>query len=170
VTIPPGPMDPPDALPALPRMLITDDAFASCRKTVLDGNPDMSEEMAGRIVEEGLKFVAACATHPSLGLAPSRIVDEGWHALILHTALYAELCERLGGPGRFVHHTPGWDPTHWDPPIIDRTRETIAALGWDADPELWGPPSDETLVSVAANCQHAPDCTIVVGPKPGVVL
>lgn len=167
MTIPPGPTPPPAlALPALVRMLITDQQFASVRGTVMDANPDMAEEMAGRIVDEGLKFVAACATNPGLGLAPSRIVDEGWHALILHTQMYAELCERLGGEGAFVHHSPGYDPTSYDPPILDRTRETIAALGWEADAELWGPPSDETLVSVAAKCQHAPECTIIITPKP----
>lgn len=169
MSVPPNPGPDPEPIPALPRMLITDAQFASVRGTVMDANPDMSEEMASRIVDEGLKFVAACATNPGLGLAPSRIVDEGWHALILHTALYAELCKSLGG--RFVHHFPGYDPTNYDPPILDRTRETIAALGWEADPQLWGPPSDETLASVAAKCQHAPDCTIVITPKPkpGVV-
>lgn len=159
----PGPT-PPDVMPVLARMLITDERFASCRKTVMDGNPDMAEEMAGRIVEEGIKFVAACSRNPGVGLAPSRIVDEGWHALILHTAMYADLCERLGGD--FVHHYPGWDPTNYDPPILDRTREKITELGWEADPELWGPPSDETLVSVAAQCQHAPECTIRPMPTP----
>ncbi|WP_437063381.1 glycine-rich domain-containing protein [Streptomyces sp. enrichment culture] len=145
-------------------MLITDVRFAGVRGTVMDANPGMAEEVAGRIVDEGLKFVAACAANPGACLAPSRIVDEGWHALILHTATYAELCEQLGG--RFVHHYPGYDPTHYDPPILDRTREAIAALGWEADPELWGPPSDETLVSVAAKCQHAPECTIRPMPQP----
>lgn len=164
MSVPPHPGPDPDPIPALPRMLITDEQFASCRSTVMDVNPGMSEEMAGRVVEEGLKFVAACSHNPEVGLAPSRIVDEGWHALLLHTAMYAEVCERLGG--RFVHHYPGYDPTHYDPPILDRTREAVAALGWEADPELWGPPSDETLVSVAAKCQHAPECTIRPMPKP----
>ncbi|MEH0551223.1 hypothetical protein [Streptomyces sp. B21-101] len=151
-------------MPALARMLITDEEFASCRNTVMDANPAMAEEMAGRIVEEGLKFVAAGSRNPGVGLAPSRIVDEGWHALILHTAVYADLCQRLGGD--FVHHFPGYDPTHYDPPILDRTREKITELGWAADPQLWGPPTGETLVSVAAKCQHSPDCTIVITPKP----
>lgn len=164
MSVPPNPGPDPEPIPALPRMLITDERFASCRKTVLDANPDMAEEMAGRIVEEGLKFVAACSRNPGVGLAPSRIVDEGWHALILHTAMYADLCDRLGGA--FVHHYPGWDPTNYDPPILDRTREKITHLGWEADPELWGAPSDETLVSVAANCQHAPECTIRPMPEP----
>ncbi len=163
MSTPPQPDPPGGPLPPVARMLLDDATFESCRRTVADSNPDMAPETAGRIVDEGLKFVAACAANPGTGLAPSRIVDEGWHALILHTAKYADLCKRLGG---FVHHYPGWDPTHYDPPILDRTREAIARLGWAADAQLWGPPSDETLVSVAANCQHAPECTIRPMPTP----
>ncbi|MFZ3556486.1 MULTISPECIES: glycine-rich domain-containing protein [unclassified Streptomyces] len=146
------------------RMLIPDAVFASCRGTVMDANPDMAEEMAGRIVEEAIKFVAACAKNPDTGLAPSRIVDEGWHALLLHSAAYAKLCADLRGD--FVHHYPGYDPTHYDPAILNRTQATIAVLGWEPDAELWSAPSDETLVSVAAQCQHAPECTIRPMPQP----
>lgn len=165
MSVPPHPVpDPPGSpIPLLARCLITDRQFTSCRKTIMDANPHMAEEMADRVVEEALKFVTACSRYSAVGLAPSRIVDEGWHALILHTAMYAELCEVLGS---FVHHYPGWDPTHYDPQIIDRTREMIAKVGYTADAELWGPPSDETLVSVAANCQHAPECTIRPMPTP----
>ena len=164
MSVPPNPGPDPSPIPVIARALITDAEFTSCRQTVMDANPDMSQVMAGRIVEEGLKFVAACSRNPGVGLAPSRIVDEGWHALILHTNTYATLCDQLGGA--FVHHVPGYDPTNYDPPILYRTRDLIGKLGWEADPELWGPPSDETLVSVAAKCQHAPDCTIVITPKP----
>ncbi|MGP3949142.1 glycine-rich domain-containing protein [Streptomyces sp. 7N604] len=107
----------------------------------------MSEEVAGRIVEEGIKFVVACSRFPDLALAPSRIVDEGWHALLLHSKLYADLCARFG---EFVHHYPGCDPTHYDPPILERTRAVISELGYAADEGLWGSPDDKTLVSVAA--------------------
>ncbi|MEV6809827.1 hypothetical protein [Streptomyces sp. NPDC051132] len=137
------------------RMIITDEQFTSCRSTVWDANPAMGEELAGRIVEEALKFVAACSASPGAGLVPSRIVDEGWHALLVHTEMYAGLCERLGG--RFVHHAPGYGPENYDPTVLDRTREAIAALGWDVDEELWVAPSDESLVSVAAKCQHSDD-------------
>ncbi|MFJ4826371.1 glycine-rich domain-containing protein [Streptomyces bacillaris] len=151
-------------LPVIARGLITDERFTSCRTTVMDANPNMPQDMAGRIVEEALKFVAACSRNPGVGLAPSRIVDEGWHALLLHTAMYAELCEGLGG--NFVHHFPGYDPTNYDPAILDRTRQAITDLGYVPDAELWGAPSDETLVAVAARCQHAPECTIRPMPKP----
>ncbi len=173
MTIPPGPTPdggPLDLKPALARMLITDAEFASCRSTVMDANPDMSEELAGRIVEEALAFVTACSVNAGAGLAPSRIVDEGWHALLLHTAMYQALCERLGG--RFVHHLPGYGPQNYDPSVLIRTRAAIEALGWTTDDELWVAPNDESLVSVAAKCQHSDDSGPIVvqpKPKPGVV-
>lgn len=174
MTIPPGPT--PDGGPVDPkppavfaRMLITDEQFISCRRTVMDANPAMSQVLAGRIVEEALKFVAACSANPGGGLVPSRIVDEGWHALLVHTELYADLCQRLGG--RFIHHAPGYGPENYAPEILDRTREAIAVLGWEVDPELWVAPSDESLVSVAAKCQHSDDSgPIVIIPKPKGML
>ncbi|RCG19801.1 hypothetical protein DTL70_24140 [Streptomyces diacarni] len=63
----------------------------------------MSQVVAERIVAEALAFVAACTQPTSRGLRPSRTVDEGWHALILHTRGYEGLCGRLG---RFIHHVP----------------------------------------------------------------
>ncbi|WP_370419561.1 hypothetical protein AB8O64_14585 [Streptomyces sp. QH1-20] len=131
-------------------------------KTVMDSNPGMAEATAERIVDEAVKFVVAGARFPDVALAPSRVVDEGWHALIVHTRLYAELCERNGG---FVHHSPGYDPTHYDPEILERTRAMIEEAGFSVDAELWHAPNDE-LVSVAANCQHAPECAIRPMPKP----
>ncbi|MEU2316007.1 glycine-rich domain-containing protein [Streptomyces albidoflavus] len=162
--------DPPGApLPVIARALITDEQFTAVRSTVLDANEGMTEEMAGRIVEEALKFVAACAclqaAQPGVGLAPSRIVDEGWHALIVHTKLYADLCDSLGGA--FVHHYPGYDPTNYDPRILSRTQTMMESIGYTPDAVLWGPPTGKQFASVAAKCQHSgPDCTIVVQPKP----
>ncbi|MET9012350.1 hypothetical protein ABZX74_15730 [Streptomyces olivaceoviridis] len=179
MTVPPGPTTP-DGGPVDPkppsvfaRMLITDEQFTSCRRTVMDANPGVSEELAGRIVEEALKFVAACSANPGAGLVPSRIVDEGWHALIVHTQMYADLCERLGGPGGpapFVHHAPGYGPDNWHSSVLDRTREAIGRLGWATDLELWVAPDDESLVSVAAKCQHSDDSgpIVIIPKKPGV--
>ncbi|WP_078966665.1 phage major capsid protein [Streptomyces sp. WM6378] len=69
--------------------------------TVTDNNPDMDEATAERIATEALKYVAAAAQFPTVHIQPSKVVDEGWHALILHTQLYAKLCEGLG---HFVNH------------------------------------------------------------------
>jgi hypothetical protein len=132
--------------------------------TVLDNNTGMEEPMAQRIVDEALKYVATCAQFRTAGIVPSRVVDEGWHALILHTALYEQLCEQLGG---FVHHYPERpDPNRFDALIIDRTTSLIVEAGYSVDYDLWTAPERE-LVSVAASCQHSDDGgPIVTQPKP----
>ncbi|MFD4632584.1 glycine-rich domain-containing protein [Streptomyces sp. NPDC058284] len=113
----------------------------------------MAEEVAARIVTDALKFVVAAVQFPDVKITPSQVVDEGWHALILHTNLYAKLCERLG---RFVHHWPERpDPERYDPHALTRTVAIIEQAGYNVDPELWTAPS-RALVPVGANCSHTP--------------
>ncbi|MFJ1865563.1 hypothetical protein ACIOD1_13110 [Streptomyces sp. NPDC088097] len=152
---------PPSVTPV--RALLSDAEFSGVLATVLDANPGMDISMGSRIVIEALKFVVA-GTRTTFGVAPSRVVDEGWHALILHTALYQSLCARLGG--NFVHHYPERPDTgRYDPEVHARTAEAIRAAGYEPDPQLWAGPEDD-LVSVSAKCQHAPNCAIRPMPKP----
>ncbi|MFC5800837.1 glycine-rich domain-containing protein [Streptomyces formicae] len=146
------------------RALLSDAQFNDVRATVLDNNPGMEPELAGRIVTGALAFVATAAANPGRSLAPSRVVDEGWHALILHTRLYTDLCTRLG---RFIHHMPERpDPSRHNPVADERTITLIKALGYEIDRDLWRGPEDE-LVSVAASCRHSDDTgPIVIIPKP----
>lgn len=135
------------------RALITGADFAAVAATVSSNNPDMSSADADRITEEGLKFVAAAALFPG-GMRPSRVVDEGWYALILHTLVYAKLAARLG---RFVHHLPELpDPTRYTPGALDHTLDRIRAAGYEPDMELWTGPLEG--IAVAANCQHDNQC------------
>lgn len=143
--------------------LLTPDQFEGVARTVRDNNPGMEGALAQRIVTEALKYVAVCAPAPTVPLRPSRVVDEGWHALILHTALYADLCTRLG---RFVHHYPeAPDATRHDPGALARTVKAIKSAGYPVDAPLWGGPSDSGI-TVAAGCEHSdpgqcgqvPDC------------
>jgi hypothetical protein len=150
-------------IPTALGQLVSATTFDSVVATVLDNNEGMAVSMAERIVREALAFVVTGARRPHLAMAPSRIVDEGWHALIVHTEVYAELCGRAG---QFVHHSPGFDPDNFDPDILEQTQDAIRAEGFDVDPELWRAPTDDSLVSVAANCQHAPSCSIRPMPKP----
>lgn len=136
------------------RTLLSADQFAGVAATVVRNNAGMELALAGRIVEEAIKFVSAAAYTPGRGLRPSRIVDEGWHALILHTHVYATLCVRVGG---FVHHVP--EPpmaqAAFDPESLVRTQAAITEAGFEPDPMLWLAPWDSTI-PVAAGCQHAP--------------
>lgn len=151
------------AAPANPRALLSDAEFNGVMHTVLDNNPGMAMDLAGRIVVDALAYLAAAVKAPE-GLVPSRVVDEGWHALILHTALYQSLCARLGG---FIHHVPERpDPGRRSQGDIDRTVAEIKAAGYTVDADLWRGPKD-SLVKVAANCQHSgPEGPIVIIPKP----
>ncbi|MFD7499480.1 glycine-rich domain-containing protein [Streptomyces sp. NPDC059850] len=125
---------------------------AEAIRTVLRNNPGMDEDTAGRIVDEAVKFVAAAAGASS-PLTPSRVVDEGWHALILHTRTYRQLCERVG---TFVHHVPqAPDPERLNPEALTRTQQRIVQAGFPVDDALWLAPTD-TSIPVAASCQHGP--------------
>ncbi|OON72985.1 glycine-rich domain-containing protein [Streptomyces tsukubensis] len=135
------------------RALLTPAAFGGVVTTVIDNNPDMDKATAERIVTEALKFVDAAAQFPSVKITPSSVVDEGWHALVLHTNLYEKLCERLG---RFVHHWPERpDPGRHDEHALARTVAVIEQAGHAVDSALWTGPAN-VLVSVAANCSHTP--------------
>ncbi|MFE6030084.1 glycine-rich domain-containing protein [Streptomyces niveus] len=127
--------------------------LAAVVATVRTNNPDMATDTAEAIVLEAVKFEAACASSPTLRLTPSRVVDEGWHALILHTRIKARLAARLG---YFVHHVPeAPDPRRYDPDVLLATRVAIADAGYVPDAALWAGPSD-TKIPVAADCQHSP--------------
>ncbi|MEV5982872.1 hypothetical protein [Streptomyces sp. NPDC052114] len=137
-----------------PRGLVPAEEFAAVVATVQENNPGMEQEVAGRITAEALKFVAACARFTGEGLRPSRVVDEGWHGLILHTAPYTRLCRRLGS---FVHHRPERrDPSRHNAAELERTMSRILDAGFTVDEELWLAPTRETI-PVAANCAHGPE-------------
>jgi hypothetical protein len=151
------------ATPTHPRALLSDSQFNNVRATILDNNPGMEPELAGRILVDALAFLATATVSP-VPLAPSRVVDEGWHALILHTQLYQQLALSLG---QFVHHVPERpDPGRRSESSLQRTIAAMKASGYEVDTDLWRGPED-SLVTVAANCQHSgPDGPIVIIPKP----
>jgi hypothetical protein len=66
-------------------------------------HPEISRDMAERIMNEALGFLALCATDHS-GYGPSDIVDTGWHEFMTYTYEYEVFCHALAG--QFLHHTP----------------------------------------------------------------
>ncbi|KIF68475.1 hypothetical protein HY68_07250 [Streptomyces sp. AcH 505] len=135
------------------RSLLTGDDFADVRATLMDSNPDMATSLASRIVTQALAFVGTAARFPTADIAPSPVVDEGWHALILHTALYAELCDRLG---KFVDHYPQRpEPSGYSPDRIAHTLAKITEAGYAVDVELWRGPGDNRI-TVGARTWHTP--------------
>ncbi|NIH83730.1 glycine-rich domain-containing protein [Amycolatopsis granulosa] len=101
---------------------------------------DIERGLAERIMDQALAFLAACARNTGAALAPSELVDIGWHTFLLHTRDYAAFCEQIAG--RFLHHVPTEDH---DPSISgEAARETVArtvtaieAAGFTLETELW---------------------------------
>lgn len=83
---------------------------------------DVSAAEADALFEDVMAWLwlATRPDAPPLGLAPPmRIVDEMWHELIVHTAIYRALCEEQ--LGRFVHHAP--DAASDAPPVTRAVYE-----------------------------------------------
>jgi hypothetical protein len=107
------------------------------RRIVTDG--ELDQDLAERIVDQTIAFLMACARNTSAPLAPSELVDVGWHAFLLHTHEYAGFCREVAG--RFLHHVPS-DPH--DPATgraacdtLTRTVATIEEAGFVVDHDLW---------------------------------
>ncbi|WP_405363198.1 hypothetical protein OG535_37125 [Kitasatospora sp. NBC_00085] len=147
-----GPMIP--AKPDAPTMtLLTRDEFRRVALTVVGNNPGMEMNLAGQIVGEALAYLVTVSRNRDLPLAPSPVVDEGWHALILHTETYGQLCEKLGG---FIHHYPETpEETAYDAESIALTLATMEAAGVAPDRALWAGP-EENEVGVRSIVWHTP--------------
>ncbi|MFB6823571.1 glycine-rich domain-containing protein [Streptomyces virginiae] len=144
----------PTALHPSARHLLSDEGFTRVVHLVQRDNASVTEALAERIVDEALKFVAAATRATGRHLRPSKSVDLGWHALILHTALYRELCS---AGGRFVDHRPeGPQSLRRDADTLDRTMDAIREAGYEPDAYLWGPLSDVEID--AGDCMHS-ECT-----------
>lgn len=66
---------------------------------------NMSESFARRSIAEYFKFIALAVEY-EINVTPSKIIDEIWHAHILYTKRYKQLCEKLNGKDFFLHHNP----------------------------------------------------------------
>lgn len=125
--------------------LITPEQARAVAALVIRDNPEITDQAAAlSIVDEALKFVAAAAKHPAdPKVRPSRRVDMGWHALILHTVIYVQLCQQLG---RFVHHVPEGPETRRVVSVTqDDTIEVIREMGYEPNMDLWGGVGDAPL-------------------------
>ncbi|MFJ7159753.1 hypothetical protein ACIQUQ_33035 [Streptomyces sp. NPDC101118] len=146
------------ATPTIPetsaRQLLSAEGFRRVVHLVMRDNDGVDEPLAVRIVDEAIKFVAAAATTTGRHLRPSKTVDMGWHALILHTAMYRSLCASLG---RFVDHRPeGPETLRRDADTLDLTMAAIRDAGYEPDAYLWGPLADAEIH--AGDCMHS-ECT-----------
>jgi len=106
----------------------------------------LDHNTAAQVVDQALAFLATLPQHPNL--RPSRLVDLGWHAFLLHTREYAEFCDRIAG--RFLHHEPDDGATSVERSSLAEIRQAIADAGYVVDPEMWAHPANCSEVGCGA--------------------
>jgi len=118
------------------RALISDDLFHRLTDRIIKVEC-FERELAERIMDQALAFLIACAVNVGASLAPSELVDIGWHTFILDTHEYAAFCDRVAG--RFLHHVPNDDQRPAESPadVLARTCAAMRTLGFQLDDALW---------------------------------
>lgn len=117
--------------------------------------PEFSLPIAERMVVAAAEFQAASAANPGTVMAPSALVDHGWHAWIMHTRDRDALMTRIGADVPHVPDLPGDEPG--DRLAVRRTTlNAIEAAGYPIDQELWASPSAECS-QCHAGCTDSPN-------------
>ncbi|MEY9997868.1 hypothetical protein ABIE67_010254 [Streptomyces sp. V4I8] len=138
-----------------PAALVDPEVTGRLVRRITVDHPDVGEATARRIVGQAAAFVAASGPEPGRMLVPSRMVDIGWHAFILHTVDYAHFCQRV--VGHFVHHVPTGEneaPEGGAAAARERTLAAITAAGYTVDEELW--PDMADCNQCHAGCHDSP--------------
>lgn len=94
-------------------------------------------DLAVRIMDQTLAFLAASAATPDARLVPSRLVDIGWHTFLLYTRDYTDFCHQIAG--RYIHHIPSGPTGEAADTATERMRTlaAITAAGYTLDADLW---------------------------------
>jgi hypothetical protein len=144
------------AEPMTGRSLVTDELFDRLTAQVVkDGGHDPA--MAARVVDQSMAFVATCAVNRSAPLSPSKMVDPGWHAFILHTRDYRAFCRRIAG--RFIDHVPTGDVPGESGAELHRTVAAIRAARYIVDDELWYVSDNASCTGCVNGCHDDPPPT-----------
>ncbi|RSM87539.1 hypothetical protein DMH04_11050 [Kibdelosporangium aridum] len=119
------------------RSLVTGELFERLTHRVVR-DEGYEPPLAVRVVDQALAFLGACAAGDGRPMSPSRLVDPGWHAFVLHTRDYREFCDRVAG--RFIDHVPTDDARAGvgEPAVaLHRTVDAMRAAGYVVDHDLW---------------------------------
>ena len=82
--------------------------FDRLKWKIVRGSNNITDEIVQIAEQEYKRFLTISILNPDVGLAPTPLMDEMWHALILDTANYMADCELLFG--KYIHHNPDFGP------------------------------------------------------------
>jgi hypothetical protein len=118
------------------RSLVSSELFRRLTDRIVESER-LERDLAERIMDQALAFLLACAVNVGAPLAPSELVDIGWHTFLLDTQEYAAFCYRVAG--RFIHHVPTDNHRTGESPndVLARTVTAMRTLGFQLDDALW---------------------------------
>lgn len=143
--------------PALPvAELVPDDVRDRLAAFIVREHPEHTQEFAARLVVESARFQAASAARPDVRMAPSLLVDHGWHAWLMFTQDRDALMARIGGVVHHVPDLPGEEPDEETAREIRRqTLDAMRTTGYAPDVELW-PAVSGKCSQCHAGCTDSP--------------
>lgn len=137
------------------RSLVSDDLFHRLVDRIVQ-TERFERDLAERIMDQALAFLLACAANVGPPLAPSELVDIGWHTFLLDTGEYAAFCDRVAG--RFIHHVPTDNKPVGESPgdVFTRTVTAMRSLGFRLDDALWPPAALGSCTGCHNGCHNDP--------------
>lgn len=138
--------------PSALHLLTTEEARRVSALVIRDNEGVTDEVLAMDIVDESLKFqIAASKNKTGKLLRPSRIVDMGWHATILHTEINLKVALQLG---MFIHHRPeGPETLRRVASTLDVTQQAIREAGYLPNAYMWGDKAETEIKG--GDCMHS---------------
>jgi hypothetical protein len=106
---------------------------------IVKEHPEIDQPLAEQLIIAAAVFQSACAQNPAARLAPSRLVDIGWHAWLMHTVDNAILSQVIGC---VVHHVPTEDGKALAGDAVEARQRTLSAItgaGYTVDHVAWPP-------------------------------
>jgi hypothetical protein len=97
---------------------------------------DLDRSLAERILDQALGFLMVVSLNPGRTFCPSKMVDIGWHAFLMHTRDYIAFCNKVNG--QYIHHEP--TAVEIVVPQTGGVIETVRAMKANSivvDEELW---------------------------------
>lgn len=137
------------------RALVSTTTFERVSKRISKDH-GFTPEIAEQILDAALGFLMACKD-AKVSLAPSELVDVGWHTFLLYTPEYMKFCQEH--IGHFVHHVPNDDPTK--PSQAGGSLSTVEYMrsrGITFNPLMWGMNADGTDCRSGCMCKGDSVC------------
>ncbi|WP_399885490.1 hypothetical protein ACGH7X_14805 [Streptomyces sp. BBFR51] len=133
------------------RSLVTDQEFDMLATFCAD-EYGLERCVADRVMDQALALTYVMGTtHSGADMAPSQLVDPGWHTLILHTDWYADWCQKHFG--YFLHHQPNSKLRTRG--LMTSVTGRIRSAGFEVDDRLWGTGAE---CNAPACCGDGPCC------------